>query len=165
MERAQNSQRVKSFFSQRLTEIGYHGVIGAAAFEKVHDELSPVQRSRLTDLCGEQFENLQKNGSIICIGIAYPGRVIDCIDVRLVDGSVDEDAWNVYAKEYHRLNRFLNEISRNLAEAFDGISVSATVEGIAVDNVEEYYEKTISHRVVAENAGLGWRGKNELIVN
>jgi epoxyqueuosine reductase len=24
---------------------------------------------------------------------------------------------------------------------------------------------TVSHRVVAENAGLGWRGKNELIVN
>ena len=24
---------------------------------------------------------------------------------------------------------------------------------------------TVSHRVIAENAGLGWRGKNELIVN
>jgi epoxyqueuosine reductase QueG len=165
MERVQNFQRVKSFFSQRLAEIGYHGVIGAAAFRKVRNGLSPVQRSRLADLCGEQFESLQKDGSIISVGIAYPGHVIDCIDVRRGDGSVDRDAWNVYAKEYHRLNWFLNEISGDLVNAFGGISVHATVEGIAVENVEEHYGKTVSHRVVAENAGVGWRGKNELIVN
>jgi epoxyqueuosine reductase QueG len=165
VERAQNFQRVKSSFNQILAEIGYNGIIGATAFKKVYDRLSPVQRSRLKDLCGEQFENLLKNGSIICLGIAYPEHVIDCIDVKLGDGTVDKEAWNVYAKEYHRLNRFLNEISGNLADAFDGISVPATVEGIRVKNVEEYYEKTVSHRVVAENAGLGWRGKNELVVN
>jgi epoxyqueuosine reductase QueG len=165
MERAQNSQRVKTLFSLKLVEIGYDGVIGAAAFKVVHDELNPVQRSRLMDLCGERLQNLRKNGSIICMGIAHPGHVIDCIDVRLGDGTADKDAWNVYAREYHKLNRHLNDISRGLADLFDGISVPATVEGIAVKNVEEYYGKTVSHRVVAENAGLGWRGKNELIVN
>lgn len=99
MERAQNSQRVKILFNQKLVEIGYDGVIGAAAFKRVHDGLNPVQRSRLMDLCGGQFQNLRKNGSIICMGIAYPGHVIDCIDVRLGDGTADKDAWNVYARE------------------------------------------------------------------
>jgi epoxyqueuosine reductase QueG len=165
MERAQNLKRAKSFFSEELAKIGYDGVIGAAAFEKVHDGLNRVQRSRLKDFCGERYRDVRKNGSIICIGIAYPGHAIDCIDGRLGDGTADKDAWNVYAREYHKINSFLNDISKNLADVFDGIFIPATVEGIAVKNVEEYYEMTVSHRVIAENAGLGWRGKNELIVN
>ena len=52
-----------------------------------------------------------KDGSIICIGIAYPEHAIDCIDVRLNDGTVDKDAWNVYAREYHKINSLLNKIS------------------------------------------------------
>jgi epoxyqueuosine reductase QueG len=165
MERARNFQRVKTFFSEELAKIGYDGVVGAAAFKRVYDGLNPVQRSRLKDLCGEHFQDLQKSGSIICIGMAYPGHVIDRIDLRLGDGTADKDAWNVYAREYHKLNRFLNDISESIADVFDGIFVPATVEGIAVENVEEYYEKTVSQRVIAEKAGLGWRGKNELIVN
>ncbi len=34
-----------------------------------------------------------------------------------------------------------------------------------VDHVSDYYGMVVSHRVVAENAGIGWRGKNQLIVN
>lgn len=128
VERTQNFQRARTFFSEELAEIGYDGVIGAAAFRKVHDGLNPAQRSRLKHLCGEHFQNLQKNGSIICVGIAYPGRVIDCIDVRLDDGTADRDAWNVYARKYHKLNRFLNDISEGLADVFDGIFILPTVE-------------------------------------
>jgi epoxyqueuosine reductase QueG len=125
----------------------------------------PVQRGRLKDICDDRFHDLGKNGSIICIGVAYPEYAIDCIDVRLSNGTVDKDAWNVYAREYHKLNRFLNDISEGLAGLFSGLFIPATVEGIAVKNVEQYYDMTVSHRVVAEKAGLGWRGKNELIVN
>lgn len=165
MERAQNLQRAATFFREELAKVGYDGVIGATALKKVYDGLNPVQKSRLKDLCGEHFQNLRKNGSIICVGIAYQKHAIDCIDVTLSDGTADKDAWNVYAREYHNLNRFLNDISKSLADVFDGIFIPATVERIAVKTVEEYYEKTVSHRVVAEYAGLGWRGKNELIVN
>lgn len=165
MERAQYFQRAKTFFSEELAKIGYDGVIGATTFRKAYDGLNPLQRSRLKNLGGEHYQYLRKNGSIICIGIAYPGHAIDCIDVGLGDGTVDKDAWNVYAREYHKINGFLNDISEGLADLFGGVFVPATVEGIAVKNVEEYYEKTVSHRVIAENAGLGWRGKNELIVN
>jgi epoxyqueuosine reductase QueG len=165
MERARNSQRAKTFFNEELAKIGYDGVIGSTSFKKVYDGLSLVQKNRLKDLCDERFEYLRKNGSIICIGIAYPEHVIDCIDVRSSDGTVDRDAWNIYAREYHRLNGFLNNISRGLADLFDGVFVPATLEGIIVQSVEEYYDKTVSHRVIAEDAGLGWRGKNELVVN
>ena len=165
VERAQNFQKAKTFFITELAKIGYDGIIGAASFEKVYNVLSVVQKNRLKALCDERFENLRKNGSVICIGLAYPERAIDCIDAKASDGTVDKNAWNIYAKEYHRLNGFLNNISRNLADLLDGIFVPATVEGIVVQSVEEYFKKTVSHRVVAEEAGLGWRGKNELIVN
>jgi epoxyqueuosine reductase len=119
----------------------------------------------LKHVCGEQLPSLMKVGSVICVGIAYPEHAINSIDVRLSDGTVNKDAWNVYAKEYHRINRFLNAISEEISDFFGGTPIPATVEGIAVKDVEEYYGMTVSHRVIAENAGLGWRGKNELIVN
>ena len=165
MEKTQNFQTIKSFFNNKLAETDYNGVFGVADFKKVYHDLMPVQRSKLESICGNQFQILMKNGSIICMGIAYPEHVIDCIDVKLDDGTVDKDAWNTYAKEYHKLNKLLNTISEDIANHFRGIPIPATIEKISVKNVEDYYGKTISHRVVAENAGLGWRGRNELIVN
>jgi epoxyqueuosine reductase QueG len=70
-----------------------------------------------------------------------------------------------YADEYNKINGFLDVIAGEIADSFGGIPIQATVEGISVKNVEEYYEMTVSHRVIAENAGLGWRGKNGLVVN
>jgi hypothetical protein len=165
MEGIQNFQSVKSFFRQELAAIGYDGVIGVAEFNRVYDDLMPVQRDRLKDICNDHFQDLRKNGSIVCIGIAYPEHAIDCIDIWSTSGTVDKDTWNVYAREYHKLNRFLNDISKALGALLGGVYIPATVEGIAVKNVEQYYGATVSHRVVAQNAGLGWRGKNELIVN
>jgi hypothetical protein len=165
MEKKRNLQSVKSFFMEELVRADCSGVVGAVKFQKVYNDLMPVQRSRLEDICNMQFQSFMKNGSIICMGIAYSEYAIDCIDARLSDGTVDKDAWNIYAREYHKLNNLLNATSRDIAECFGGIVIPATVEGIAVRNVEEYYGMTISHRAIAENAGLGWRGKNELIVN
>jgi len=59
----------------------------------------------------------------------------------------------------------LNLISREIADSLGGIPIQVTIEEMPTRNVEEYYRITVSHRVVAENTGLGWRGKNELIVN
>jgi len=165
MERLQNFQRVKDFFFRKLAEIGYDGAVGVAEFKKVHDEIMPVQKSKLMEICGGEFHSLLKDGSIICIAIAYPEYAIDCINVIFEDGTIDKDSWNIYAKEYHKVNKFFYTFSEEIADFFDGIPVPATVEGIDVRNVEDYYGITISHRIVAENAGLGWRGKNELIVN
>jgi len=166
MEKEQNFQRIKGYFEGKLAKIGYDGVFGVAGFEKVYRDLMPIQRSKLEDICRDQFHNLMKNGSIICVGIAYPERVIDCIGVMSGD-TIDTDTWNIYAREYQELNKLLNTISKCIADRFGGIPMLATMEGVAdkVTSVEDYYGMTVSHRVIAENAGLGWRGKNELIVN
>jgi len=165
MERTRNSDRLGTFFGEKLAKIGYDGVIGVADFKKVYDELMPNQRGKLEDICSDHFQDLRKNGSIICIGITYPEHAIDCIDVRLSNGTADKHAWNTYAREYHKLNSFLNAISADISDHFEGVLIPATVEGVAVKNVEDYYGMTVSHRVIAENAGLGWQGKNELVVN
>jgi epoxyqueuosine reductase QueG len=54
-----------------------------------------------------------------------------------------------------------------MAERIGGIPIPATTTGIAtkIEHVENYYPIVVSHRVAAELSGVGWRGKNELIVN
>ncbi len=160
-----NFQKIKGFFIQKLAEAGYDGIIGVARFKSVYDDLMPIQRVRLEDICGGEFRSLMESGFIICIGIAFPEYAIDSINVRLADGTIDKNKWNLYVKEYHKINNLLNLISREIADSLGGIPIQATIEEMPTKNVEEYYGITVSHRVVAENAGLGWRGKNELIVN
>lgn len=77
-----------------------------------------------------------------------------------------KDNWNIYARACGELNRILNSVSRNIAEKFGGITEQATTEGLTqkVKQVEEYYDLCVSHRVFAEKAGLGWRGKSGLII-
>lgn len=165
-EREQNTDRVRQYFYNFLEKISYTGVFGVANFEKVYDALMPIQQDKLKTICNSRFPQFLQQGSIISIGIVYPESVIDGINVRN-DGKIDKVRWNIYARAYTTINRLLNEISGTLVDQFEGIPVLATLEGFAseVSHVEEYYGQTISHRVVAEYAGLGWRGKNELIVN
>lgn len=158
--------RITEYFESKVKRFGYAGVLGVASFNRVYRELMPIQRTRLEVTCAEQFRFLMDRGSIICIGVAYPEHVIDCIGAESA-GLPDKETWSVYAREYRELNRVLDMISEKIANRFGGVVVPATIGGLAkkVSNVHEYDEMTISHRVVAENAGLGWRGKNELIIN
>jgi len=161
-----NMGQIRSYFEGELRRIDYEGLIGVAAFASVHDELMPVQGQRLMEVCGDNSLNLIENGSIICIGMAYPEHAIDSINV-VVDGVVDKGKWNVYAREYQKINGHLDDIAEKIAHGFGSAAITATLGGLIgkVEHVSEYYPLTISHRVAAENAGLGWRGKNELIVN
>jgi epoxyqueuosine reductase QueG len=165
-EEKANMMRLRSFFDGELARISYDGIIGAASFTAVYDELMPQQKDRLMELSGMGPSEQRRAKSIICIGIAYPEHAIRSINV-MVDGVVDKARWNIYAGEYGAINRHLNAIAQEIADAFDGVPIAATIGGLIgkVGNVGEYYPLTVSHRVVAENAGLGWRGKNELIVN
>lgn len=157
---------VLSLFEEESSRRGLRGVIGVTSFDSVHDALLPVQQEVLKGLVGNDFNGLMASGSFVCIAYAYPEPAIDAIAVRMGDG-YDRDAWNTYAREYKRLNRELDETAMRLADETGGIPVPATTSGVAamVESVEDYYGITLSHRVVAEQAGLGWRGKNELIVN
>ena len=74
--------------------------------------------------------------------------------------------WNRYARAYECLNRSLNRVSEALAAECDGAAELATLSGIAntVTHVSQYFPQCVSHRAVAEAAGLGWRGRHGLIV-
>jgi len=158
-----NMDRITSHFNEELDKIGYDGVIGVARFADVYNGLMPQQQNKLKELSGSHLPELMKSGSVTCIGIAYPALAIESINV-IVDGVADRKRWNIYAMEYRKINEHLNTISKRMADDFGGVHITATT-GAHVEKVSEFYPLTISHRVVAENAGLGWRGKNELIVS
>ena len=161
-----NLQRIRGVFEEESARHGLSGVLGVAAFESVYRALLPVQQRRLEELCGGELRRLLRGGSVISIAYAYPEYAIDAIALRSGEG-YDKDSWNIYARWYRRLNRALNSTAERLAEETDGIAIPATTAGVAdkIKHVEEYYGMTVSHRVAAELAGIGWRGRNELIVN
>ncbi len=133
------------------------GILGVAPYKEVYENLMPVQQKKLSEL--------GKGKSLIVFGIFHSPRAVESINVRK-KGKTDYKAWNRYAREYHELNRILNKIGQSIAEYVTGTPIPATSEGVAADisTVEDYYTFTVSQRVGAELAGLGWRGKNELIV-
>jgi len=149
-----------------LKSISCKGVVGFAGFKDVYDVLMPIQKERLEEIAGETFDELLESGSIISFGIAYHDAAIDAIN-KIADDGTDYELWNVYSREYGLLNRLLDQTSHAVADRFDGIPITATLHGLTgkVKHVTDYYGLTISHRVVAEMAGLGWRGKNGLLIS
>jgi len=166
VEALSNLNNIRSVFEEESSRHGLKGVLGVAAFDSVYESLLPVQQELLKGLAGKGFEGLMDGGSVISIAYAYPEHAIDSIAVKKGEG-FDKETWNVYAREYRRLNEALNEACDRLAQEVDGIPLPATTSGIAaeIEHVEDYYGMAVSHRVAAERAGIGWRGKNELIVH
>lgn len=160
-----NFMKLREIFEDESSRHELKGVMGVAAFDSVYNELLLVQQTALEELCGGDFVKFMEDGSLISIAYAFPEYAINAIGLREGDG-FDKEAWNIYAHEYHRLNDALDRTAARLVEEAGGIAIPATV-GVAgeVDHVEDFYGLAVSHRVVAEQAGIGWRGKNELIVN
>jgi epoxyqueuosine reductase QueG len=162
----ENFERVRALLGEEAGRHGLKEAMGVAPFSSVYKALIPVQRVRLRKFSGDSFDELLKNGSIVSIAFAYPEHAVDSIAVGS-EGNYDRERWNVYAREYMRLNEDLNETSARIASEIGGVAIPATSEGIAaeISCVEDYYPLVVSHRVAAEQSGVGWRGKNELIVN
>lgn len=161
-----NLEAVRRYLEAEASKHGLRCSLGVAPFRGVHDGLLPVQREKLREITGERFDSFMEGGSFVSIAFAYPEAAIDAIAVE-VEGGFDMGAWGFYSDWYDRLNRALNEASSSMAERIGGISIPATMGGIAteIEHVEDYYPIVVSHRVAAELSGVGWRGKNELIVN
>ncbi len=161
-----NLETVRGYLEAEASRHGLRCSLGVASFRGVHEGLLPVQRVKLREVSGERFDSFMEGGSFISIAFAYPEAAIDAIAVE-VGGGFDMDSWGLYSDWYDRLNRALNEASSAMAERIGGISIPATMGGIAtkIENVEDYYPLVVSHRVAAEQSGIGWRGRNELIVN
>jgi epoxyqueuosine reductase QueG len=166
MEKTRNFERVCEVFRMEASRLSLRGVLGVSAFEPVYSALLDIQKDRLKRLCGPSFSALREEGSFISIAYAYPAQSIDSIAIRKGTG-FDKERWNVYARWYTRLNNVLDATADRLAQETEGTAIPATITGnaIDVDHVEEYYGMVVSHRVVAEQAGIGWRGRNELVVN
>ncbi len=161
-----NLETVRRYLEAEASMHGLRCYLGVTPFREVQDGLLPVQRTKLREIAGERFDSFMEEGSFISIAFAYPEAAIDAIAVE-VGGGFDLDTWSFYSDWYDRLNQALNEASAAMAERIGGISIPATAAGIAtkIEHVEEYYPLVVSHRVAAELSGVGWRGKNELIVN
>jgi hypothetical protein len=161
-----NTQELNKYFQDLLEDEGEKGDIGVTSFHSVFDVLLDVQKERLRQTARERFDSLYESGSIICIGVAYKDPAIDRIDERK-DGKPDYELWNEYAKEYNRINQVLNRMAVSIASRFDGIPLKATIGGEVgyIDHVQQYFPMVVSHRVVAEKSGLGWRGKNQLVIH
>jgi epoxyqueuosine reductase QueG len=159
-------QTIRTFYEDYLESISCKGAMGFASFKGVYDVLMPIQQERLEKTSSDKFNEFMDSGSIISIGIAYQDTAIDAIN-KISNIGTDYELWNLYSKEYGRLNNLLNQASQAIADRFGGIPVTATLHGLTdkVKHVTDYYGLTISHRVVAEMAGLGWRGKNGLLIN
>ncbi|MGQ9515097.1 MAG: hypothetical protein ACUVTL_08650 [Thermoproteota archaeon] len=129
--------------------------LGADLLYDLYMDLMPVQKMRLKELCGINFQNLIQNGSIISIGLVLSENAIDSINV-VVDGKLDKKRWNEYGIEYDKMNKKLDAIAERIADNLGGKTIAETLGGL-VEKVEdvEYFPLTISHRVVAENASLG----------
>jgi epoxyqueuosine reductase QueG len=165
-EQQRNIQHLRRRFFDLLAESGDQGILGVADFRQTYAILLPIQKSRLRAISGNRFTRFIDSGHFISLGIAYDDSAIDDIDVP-PGKNTDFARWNHYASEYNRLNSLLDNISHTLAVESNGIAIAATLSGLTktVSHVSDYYEHTVSHRSIAEMAGLGWRGKNGLIIN
>jgi epoxyqueuosine reductase QueG len=165
-EAKENTLELHRVFQELLDAEGEQGDIGVTSFKAVYDELMVVQKDKLREVTQDQFDVLYESGSIICIGVSYQDPIIDHIDNKET-GEVDYLLWNKYAREYDRINHVLNRMAPAIASRFDGIPMKATIGGMLgeVEHVWEYWPLVVSHRVVAENSGIGWRGKNQLIIH
>lgn len=164
-KKEENTAEIRQFFFDYLDRVNYKGTFGIAKFSSVYNDLMPVQQENVKNTLKEQFYNFMDTGSIISLGIFYTSDIIDCINVEK-NGKIDMDRWNLYSDEYQHLNKMLKEIGKEIADTFNGIAYPPTTETPAeqIKNVKDYYHKTISHRLIAEYAGIGWRGKSELII-
>jgi epoxyqueuosine reductase QueG len=160
-----NLRRLREFLATEAASRGLDWALGVATFRGVYEALLPVQQQLLAELSGDDFDRLMEAGSIISIAYAFPEEAIGAIAVETADG-FDMDRWLTYAGEYERINSALDETARRIAELVGGFALAATleVEG-GIDRAVDYYPVTVSHRVAAKQSGVGWRGRNELVVS
>jgi len=165
MSASDNYRKAEVILAAEGMRRGLKYTMGVAPFKAVHDALLPTQKQALKGICGERFDALMWEGSVISIAFAYKSYAVEAI-ASGTEGHWDKERWNTYSRAYARLNDALNHTSCAIAEEIEGISIPATIDSYTkADTVEEYYATRVSHRVAAELSGVGWRGKHELIVS
>jgi epoxyqueuosine reductase QueG len=162
----ENAVKLRAMFDRASRDVDLRGILGITSFKEVYYSLLPVQRKRMNEVVGSRLDCFLEVGNVISFAYVYPDGVIDNIGV-IREGAFDRGAWNIYAKWYRYLNKSLDESSHMIAQEFNGVALTATSTGLSsrFTHVSQFFPTVISHRVHAEKAGIGWRGKNSLIVN
>ncbi|MBY9006490.1 MAG: epoxyqueuosine reductase [Candidatus Lokiarchaeota archaeon] len=162
---SKKTAEIKDYFLKYLDKINYKGFFGVANFYSVYNHLIDEQQEKLKKILQDQFNEFEEKGTIISLGICYDLKIIDYIN-QINESVIDKERWDMYGSEYKHINRLLKDISSEIALKFNGIAIPPTTETPSheINNFTDYFLKTISHRLVAEFAGIGWRGKNELLI-
>jgi epoxyqueuosine reductase QueG len=166
MSASENTRKLRELFKETSSQHNLRGILGVTPFESVYESLLLVQKKRLKEITGMHYDEFIEKGFFVSIAYVYPNGIIDNIGI-INEGVLDKDAWNIYAKWYQYLNNSLNLASQTIADRLDGIAIKATSTGMVlrVESVKEYFPTVVSHRVHAEQSGIGWRGKNNLVIN
>jgi hypothetical protein len=164
-DKEMDATSIKRWVREEILRRGFNGACGVASFSDVYNDLMTVQRKEVEKICGDNMKTFLDKGSIISVAVFHTEMAVKSINTTR-DGEVDYEKWNLYADEYNVVNSLLNDVCARLVSLLGGVPLKATSElGSRVHSVEEYYPYArMSHRVVAEHAGLGIRGKHELIV-
>jgi hypothetical protein len=162
----ENTKKLRKLFQKTSTQVNLKGILGITSYKPVYDSLLSVQKKRLIEITNDKHNELLEQGYFISFAYVYPDRVVDNIGIQK-NGVFDKEAWNIYAKWYTYLNNSLDITSDKIAKSFNGVSIKATTSGMAsqITRASAYYPMAVSHRVHAELSGIGWRGRNGLIVN
>jgi len=163
-------REIEGEFRRLCERVGRRGVIGFVPVEGVRllPEQAAYLRRKLDGLGERPVVSGAEPSDItaVSIGLLYREAEILAIPAGWVNKPPEDGRWNQYARAYMELNRLLNDIASQLAGRFDGVAEGATLEGWVdqVKHVNDYFPHCVSHRAFAEAAGVGWRGRNGLVV-
>jgi epoxyqueuosine reductase QueG len=162
----ENIIKLRELFQKSSSQVNLRGILGITSYKPVFDCLLPIQKKRLIAITIERHDEFMEQGLFISFAFVYPDGVVDNIGLKK-NGVFDKEAWNIYAKWYTYLNNSLDTTSKKIADVFNGVPIKATTLGLAsqITRASAYYPTVVSHRVHAEFSGIGWRGKNGLVVN
>ncbi|MFX0050807.1 MAG: hypothetical protein ACFE8U_05875 [Candidatus Hermodarchaeota archaeon] len=151
---------LRILFEIAAQNLNRKGDIKTTKFTYVYDNLMPSQQKKIKEISGLNFKNLLENGSIISLALAYTKNEIIVINQ-------EKEKWKNYVKAYMNLNQQLRILSEKIANLTQGIPILPTIDGLVgrINHVQEFFPLTVSHRLIGELAGIGWRGKNNLIIH
>ena len=149
-------------FRDLCHHVGREGAIGFSPLAK--RELLPGQEAYLARRLGLLIH--VPEATAVSLGLIFREEEVRAIPDQWLSRAPDDGCWNVCARAYAELHSLLDQIVTELAGRFGGAAESATIEGWGahVSHVRGYFPACVSHRAFAEAAGVGWRGKNGLLV-
>lgn len=107
------------------------------------------------DLRGVDTSSCNNMGFGVAFGIKIRSQIIKGI----TDGPTGE-----YYEEYNRLNSSLNDLAEECVKYIKGLGYNAIGQTTTYVTSDDNLSTPIPHKTVATRAGLGWIGKNALLV-